>query len=142
MTTSTHEVIAALADGERVDADQLDRALADPAGRAYLIDVMLVRGLVAGHTLHESAFVAPPVRPERRRPIAGAFAIAASLLLLLASGFGGFVAGHRVAGALAASDPIPAPEPIVMPDTQISAPAPTRVIHVEPGVDWKRQEGN
>jgi hypothetical protein len=140
--TDIHEVVAAFADGERVDADELDRALAEPAGRAYLIDVLLVRGLVGDQTSPESAFVAAPVRSERRRPFAGGFAIAASLLLLLASGLGGFVAGHRVAGALAPSDPIAAPDPIVMPDTQISAPAPTRVIQVEPGVDWKRQEGN
>jgi hypothetical protein len=141
MMTDTHEVVAAFADGERVEADQLDRALADPAGRSYLIDVLIVRGLVLDRS-SQSAVVASPVRPERRRPIAGGFAIAASLLLLLASGLGGFVAGHRVAGALAPSDPIAAPDPIVMPDTQISAPAPTRVIQVEPGVDWKRQEGN
>lgn len=141
MMTDTHEVVAAFADGERVEADQLDRALADPAGRSYLIDVLIVRGLVLDRSSQESAVAASPVGLERRRPIAGGFAIAASLLLLLASGFGGFVAGHRVAGALAPSDPI-APDPIVMPDTQISAPAPTRVIQVEPGVDWKRQEGN
>jgi hypothetical protein len=135
-------VIAAFADGERVEADRLDRALADPAGRSYLIDVLIVRGLVLDRSSQESAVAASPVRPERRRPIGGGVAIAASLLLLLASGFGGFVAGHRAAGALAPSDPIAAPDPIVMPDTQISAPAPTRVIQVEPGVDWKRQEGN
>ena len=140
--SDTHEVIASFADGERVDADRLDRALADPAGRAYLIDVLLVRGLVGDHTTFDSTLITPPTRSERRRPIAGVFAIAASLLLLLASGFGGFVAGHRVAGALAAPDPVQAADPIVMPDTQISAPAPTRVIQVEPGVDWKRQEGN
>jgi hypothetical protein len=136
------EVIGAFADGERVDAARLDRALADPEGRAYLIDLLLVRGLVGDQLAHEGTFITTPTQPQRRRRVTGAFAIAASLLLLVASGFGGFVAGHRVAGALAPSSPPPVPERIVMPDTQISAPAPTRIIQVEPGVDWKRQEGN
>ena len=77
----------------------------------------------------------------RKRPVAGLFAIAASVLLLLASGLGGFVAGHRMAAALAPVETPATPEPVVLPDTQISAPAPTRVIQVEPGVDWKLSAG-
>jgi hypothetical protein len=67
-------------------------------------------------------------------------AIAASVLLV-ASGFSGFVAGHRAAARLAPSSTPAAPEQIVLPDTQVSAPAPTRVIQVERGVDWKQSAG-
>ena len=136
-----YEVIDAFADGERVDPDRLERALADPSGRTYLVDLLVMRGLVLEqHSAHtQIRTVMPPTPP--RRPAAGLFAIAASLLLLLVSGFGGFVAGHRVAARMTAT-PVPvAIERIVLPDTQISAPAPTRVIQVEPGVDWKRSAG-
>ena len=32
-----HEIIDTFADGERVDPDRLEQALADPSGRAYQI---------------------------------------------------------------------------------------------------------
>ena len=42
------EVIAAFADGERVDTRELRAALADEAGRAYLIDLVAMR-VIVGH---------------------------------------------------------------------------------------------
>ena len=135
-----HEVIAAFADGERVDGDQLERALADAAGRANLLDLLALRGLVGEQTSHEVLAVPVATPAEPRRPVARLFAVAASILLLVARGFAGFVAGHRVAAALDPAAPA-APQQIVLPDTQICAPAPPRVIQVEPGVDWKQSAG-
>ena len=40
-----HDCVSAFADGEPVDPEQLDRALADAEGRAYLIDLLVLRGL-------------------------------------------------------------------------------------------------
>lgn len=44
--TEPYEVVAAFADGERVNADALKHALADAAGRDYLVDVLALRGIV------------------------------------------------------------------------------------------------
>jgi hypothetical protein len=41
-----YEVIAAFADGERVDTTALRAALADEAGRDYLIDLVAMREIV------------------------------------------------------------------------------------------------
>ena len=136
---SDHEIIDAFADGERVDPDRLERALADPSGRAYLVDLLVMRGLVI-----EQQGVQPPARavaqPTRLgRPAVRLLAIAA-LMLLVVSGLSGFIAGHRIAASLDAPAAPIAPERIVLPDTQISAPAPTRVIQVQP-IDWKQSAG-
>jgi hypothetical protein len=139
MMHDVYEAIDAFTDGERVEPDRLDRALADPAGRAYLIDLLVLRGLLSEPQVMSIA--APAAASPARRRVTGLFAIAASALLLVASGLGGFVAGHRVAATFAQPAAPPAPERIVLPDTQISAPAPTRVIQVEPGVDWKLSAG-
>jgi hypothetical protein len=44
--TEPYEVVAAFADGERVNADELKHALADAAGRDYLVDLLALRGIV------------------------------------------------------------------------------------------------
>jgi hypothetical protein len=137
-----NHIIDAFADGERVDPDRLERALADAGGRAYLIDLLMLRGMVGEQIALAAALPAATMPVGAPRRVRGLVAIAASVLLL-ASGLSGFVAGHRAAARLAVVPelPVAAPEPVVLPDTQISAPAPTRVIQVEPGVDWKRSAG-
>jgi hypothetical protein len=45
--TDNLDVIAAFADGEHVEADALKAALANEAGRDYLVDVLALRGLVS-----------------------------------------------------------------------------------------------
>ncbi len=44
--TDNFEVIAAFADGERVDAEGLKSALGDPAAREYLVDLLALRQIV------------------------------------------------------------------------------------------------
>ena len=59
------DVIAAFADGEHVEADALKAALADEAGREYLVDVLALRGLVSEAPASRAAAIEPP---KRRRP--------------------------------------------------------------------------
>jgi hypothetical protein len=47
--TDTYEVLAAFADGERVDADALKHALGESCGRDYLIDLLALREVVQQH---------------------------------------------------------------------------------------------
>ena len=58
--TDTYEVIAAFADGERVDADALKQALGESAGRDYLIDLLALRDVA---DMSEPRRL--PVRPAR-----------------------------------------------------------------------------
>jgi hypothetical protein len=129
------EVIEAFADGEPVDPDELKRALAVEPGRAHLVEVLALRGVVAGPGVARPLAVVP-----RHRPLAltlrRALAVAALVVLSVA---GGYVAGRR--------DSVP--EPIQPQQTvtgattvdSIAAPAPTRVIRLEHGVDWDERKG-
>jgi hypothetical protein len=71
--TDTYEVIAAFADGERVDADRLKQALSEPAGRDYLIDVLALGEVV--NMNEPRRFAVPRVRQARRRWLAAAAAL-------------------------------------------------------------------
>ena len=77
--TDTHEVIAAFADGERVDADALKQALGEPAGRAYLIDLLALREVVQSD--EPRRFEARRARWARPRWLA-----AAAVLFVVAGG--------------------------------------------------------
>ena len=44
--SSSYEVISVFLDDEPFDSDELVRALSDPAGRAFLIDLVALRGIV------------------------------------------------------------------------------------------------
>ena len=77
--TDTYEVIAAFADGERVDAGALKEALGEPAGRDYLIDLLALREVV--HVSEPKRFAAPPSRSARLRWLA-----AAAMLSVVAGG--------------------------------------------------------
>ena len=71
--TDTYEVIAAFADGERVNADVLKQALAEPDGRDYLIDVLALRDVVClNEPKHQAAHGA---RSTRWRWLAAAAAL-------------------------------------------------------------------
>ena len=81
---ANHEVISAFLDNERFDPSELAEALADPAGRTLLIDLVAL-----GHLVQPAP--TPAVGRARWTPRYLAFA-AAGLLLAVATGY---VAGVR-----------------------------------------------
>jgi hypothetical protein len=121
----TFDIIDAFLDRERVDADALEAALASKEGRDYLIDVVALREVAADHP------PAPwwtPATPTRGwfQPLTIAATMAAALL-------GGYAIGRRAPSA-AQLDSVP-----VVRSERATAPAPTSVIRLEPGVDWDEQ---
>jgi hypothetical protein len=113
--TDPLEVIAAFVDGERVNPQSLDAALATPDGRAYLIDLAGLSEIVGFER-------APAVAPRdgaarstsRGRVIAPWIAAAAMVACLV----GGYAFGWRLAGAnararVAAADRAPEPTRVV-----------------------------
>jgi hypothetical protein len=145
--TEVFLVVEAFADGERVDADRLKVALADEHGRAHFVDVLVLRELVG----QRSGVVLPDGLPvvggasDHARPAvswsSGFVAVAAAAALLVSLG-AGFAAGWGVAGsAMDSGDGSPSairPAGALPP---VEAPAPTRVIRFEPGVDWSEGTG-
>jgi hypothetical protein len=140
--TDHHDVIAAFVDNEPVGADDLDAALATPDGREYLIDLLVLRGLVsdglpgglktAGTTGRAQTGAGHRSKSVVWLPVAAA--------ALVAVGLGaGFVAGR----VLDRRAPEPPPVAVVesAPVDVPSAPAPTHVIHMEKGVDWNERSG-
>jgi hypothetical protein len=126
----THiDVVEAFADGEAVDPAALKAALADPAGRDHLIDVLAIRALVGGET-----GVRPSVSPAGTpaMPSRGAWArwipLAAGIALI--GGITGYLAGAR------ANTVVPSGTTVSSP-----APAPTQVIQLRNGVDWTEHAG-
>jgi hypothetical protein len=124
------DILGAFIDGERVDPAALKEALARPEGRDYLIDLLALRDL-AGDV---APFIAsaPPARP-----LSPLFPWAAAAALLVCIG-GGFLAGARatrVALAPAATTAVPAP------DARVRAPEPTRLVRLEPGINWTETSG-
>ena len=108
---NTRVVISAFLDDEPFDASELGEALADPEGRALLIDLVALR-----HIVQPDDGVAT-ARPERRsawRPL-----VAAAVLLVVLTG--GYFIGERRRAA-ATSDP-PAPSRVVQADEWQRLPA-------------------
>ena len=105
---NTHEVISALLDNEPFDPGELSEALSDPAGRALLIDLVMLRQVV------QPADPVPAAPTARSRSSWRVTAAAAALVLSIA---GGYIAGERRAETMPAE-----------------APAPTRVVEAEPFV--------
>ncbi len=104
-----HEVISAFLDDEPFEPRALSDALADPAGRELLIDVVLLRHVAQSE---ESASVVTPTRPlPSKKPLYLAAAAAAVVALL----GGGYHLGQRQS-----MDNSPRP------------PAATRVVQSEP----------
>ena len=123
------DVIAAFADGEPVSAPELSAALAHEDARAYLIDLLALRGLLDGRTQLPVVTVGPPARSRTRW-------LTAAAALVVAGVAGGYSAGkHAVApvGVDALSPGAVAPAP--------SAPAPTHVFRMEDGVNWNERTG-
>ena len=132
--TDVHDLIQVFADGEPVDPIELDRALATPAGRAHLIDLLVLRGFVGSPSIVPSATAARPTRIVARsiRWWSAAAAIA------MVTALGGYIAGERTAPKPAALD-----QPAIMTasSTEPAPPTPTRVIRFKQGVDWTEHKG-
>jgi hypothetical protein len=103
--TDTHTVISAFLDDEPFDAAELAAALADPAGRTLLIDLVALRHIVQPG---EAAASTPATFHSRWR----ALAATAAMLVALA---GGYFLGER-RSATEGSEP-PAPTRIVQETT-------------------------
>jgi hypothetical protein len=97
--SQTHDVISAFLDGEPFDPTALGQALADPAGRALLMDFVALGQLV--RDVPPTAAVVG--RPRLKRAMVAAAAAAA---LLLAS-LGGYAWGERRGAAAAEAPPVP-----------------------------------
>lgn len=127
----THlETLATWVDGEPVSHADVTRALGTAEGRDYVVDLMALRRLVARTT---PGFGSPPVaaRPRRWPILAGA----AAAFVCVA---GGFVAGRLASTQEAGPGATVAPASI----TELhSAPAPTRIIRLKDGVDWRETSG-
>jgi hypothetical protein len=110
--TDPLEVIAAFVDGERVNPQALDAALATADGRAYLIDLAGLRELVG----HERApmVAAHATAPSRVRGLAPWIAAAAMVACLVGGyAFGWHLAGAHVRARIAAADRAPEPTRVV-----------------------------
>jgi hypothetical protein len=122
-------VVAALADGEPVDADALRTALNDAEVREYLIDLVALRQSV--RTANELS----TVRWHERRSLgarAGWLSAAAAVVVGLTAGY---LAGQRTAPRA------PIVETVVHLEGPPEAPQPTRVISLQPGINWRESAG-
>lgn len=116
-TPRVPDVISAFLDNEPFDAAELSAALADPAGRAALIDLIALRGLV-----HSDAGTGPLVHAHPRRSWR-LIAAGIALPIALVAGYG---LGWRAAATSAPNAAIDDP------------PAPTRVIT---NLEWTTGKG-
>ena len=124
-------VVAALADGEPVEAETLKVALEDPSVRAYLVDLIALRQSVGAMS------ELPPVQWRERRSFlsrVGWMAAAAAIAVSLTAGY--FAGQWTVQAA-----PAPAVETFVTIGSTEAAPKPTRVVTLRPGVNWTEREG-
>lgn len=129
-----HDVVAAFADGERVNVDGLERALATPEGRDYLIELLALREVTVGQAAVGSNLAAPTRRQPRNHRL---LAAAAAVICLSA------IAGYAV-GSHTARSAVPAAPSSQFADSapaNVAPPEPTRVIRLEPGVDWHERDG-
>ena len=128
--TDHFELIAAFADGERIDANELAHALATSDGREYLIDLLTLRDVIDSQT--RTAIRMPQTSARPRWP----WLTLAAAVLAIVTVTTGYIAGLRQ-GLIQSQSTRQASAPAV----DVPAPAPTRVIRFERGVDWQEQIG-
>ena len=120
-------VLDALVDGERVDVAALKDALSTDEGRQYFVDLVALREIALDAAVALAPATTSP-RPVWRRWVSVAAAIALSVGI-------GYAAGHRGPSREQTRPP-------AAPGGQfISAPAPTLVIKLQPGIDWTDLHG-
>jgi hypothetical protein len=123
-------VVEALVDGERVDPEALKIALADPAARDHFVDLLMLREAVSSMT--PSTWI--PVAREGRSRLRWVAAAAAIVVSLTA----GYLAGQQRVPTIEPSSSV---EAVVQMADSPTAPAPTRVITLTPGVNWTETQG-
>jgi hypothetical protein len=146
MDATLQDVIAAFVDGEPVTPDELHAALAHDEGREYLVDLLVLRGLVrpaggaelapASGTAGASAAALASSRPAPRL-----FWSAAAAALVAISSLAGFAAGRMTGAEVAPGTPAVTVQAAPPPAFAIDAPAPTRVIELKHGKDWNERSG-
>jgi len=112
--SDTHEVISAFLDDEPFDPSQLAEALSEPAGRAFLLDVLALRHVVQPQGGHQAA----ASEQQRRRAPLKALIAAAAVFVALA---GGYFVGQR--GGVAPTDAPPATRVVEAPAAWQDVPA-------------------
>jgi hypothetical protein len=117
-------VLDAWVDGEAVARDAVAELLRTEEGRAYAIDIMRLR-----RAMQVDTPVQVTKQPSRWRPVAAA----AAILLTTAAGY--------VAGQYTNRAPVEFVNPASTASAAAPAPAPTRVIQFEVGVDWNEASG-
>lgn len=131
-----HEVMAAFADGERVNADALERALATPEGREYLIDLLALREVTVGQSGAASSLGTPVKRRSWRY-----LRLAVAAAVLCVSTMAGYAVGSRSVRQTPRAAPVALSPQFADSMPASVAPQPTRVIRLEPGVDWHERNG-
>jgi len=124
--SSELEIIDAFIDGQRVDGEAIKRALADPEGRAYMVDAWLLREAIqedetrTSHAVTKS--VARSAKPAPRWLVAAA--ITGSLL-------GAYATGRLTGRPAPLVVAPPAATVVAQPSPAFPVPAATRVIQLE-----------
>ncbi|HYN07691.1 MAG TPA: hypothetical protein VES67_09895 [Vicinamibacterales bacterium] len=133
---ASHEILDAFVDGEAVDPDALKRALSDSAGRDYLVDAWLLRGLVQDEIASEVAIPHTPATGGMRNWLIAATVAGVCLV-------GGYFVGARYASVI-----VPRPGPAAAPSEAVTSPpqafpvpAATRVIRLDMDPNWKESGG-
>jgi len=146
MNANIQDVIAAFLDGEPVAADELRAALAHDEGREYLVDLLVLRGLVrptGGAELAPASGTADPGVTARAssRSVSRLFWSAAAAALVAISTLAGFAAGRMTGSDVAPVTPTVTVQAAPPPAFAIDAPAPTRIIELKHGKDWNERSG-
>ena len=132
--TQPYLVLAALADGERVNPSDLRSALANPAARDYLVDLIALRHAVAGMPS------VPPTMFEERRRLRTRAKWLSAVAAVFVSLTMGYFAGQRTAAETLS--PAPMIETAVDLGSSASvAPKPTQVVSLRPGVNCTETTG-
>jgi hypothetical protein len=116
-----------LLDGEAIERERLRVALADADARDYFVDALVIR--------QAARELAPPVPlASTKRPRAPWTRWLAAAVVLATVGAAGVGGGYTWARR---TIDVPAPVETVMDvSPRTIAPAPTKVIHLQPGVNW------
>jgi len=120
------EIIDAFIDGQRVDGDALKRALADPEGRAYMVDAWLLREAIQEDETRASYAIAASA--SRFRKPAPRWLVAAAITGSL---LGGYATGRLSGRPAPLAVTPPATTVVAQPNPAFPVPAATRVIQLE-----------